>query len=277
MPTDLRSVTESDGIDLQYEVEGAGPPLIMLHGGLMGRGAFSRQRKPLGEHCNLILPSARGNDGTDPTLPGDYGFQTSELRDLLAVMDAEEIERAHVVGHSSGGALAFELARQHADRVDRLVLIEPSLIGLLPDGPRQELIDTLTGFVELDEREGPMACLRASFATLGGKAWAALDEETVEARLAPLAGVSKILGPHWKGLTELNVEPADLSTIQNPTLLIYAETGTEFFEFQPLIADCWRRERPDLELILVADAGHNVHRDQPDTVNAAILRFIDDG
>jgi len=274
MSSDIRSVTASDGIELQYEVVGAGPPLVMLHGGLVGRGAFSRQRKALSQHYSLILPSARGNDGTDPTLPEDYGFDTSELRDLLTVMDAAEIERAHVVGHSSGGALAFELARRHAHRVDRLVLIEPSLIGLLPEGRRQMLIDTLEGFVYLDEREGPMACLRASLVAVGGKAWAALDDETIDAKIAPLAGMSTILAPHWRGLMAMKVAPADLAGVPRSTLLIYAETGVEYFDFEPLIAECWRRERPDLELITVADAGHNVHRDQPDIVNEAILRFV---
>ena len=73
------------------------------------------------------------------------------------------------------------------------------------------------------------------------------------------------------------VEPADLADFHASTLLIYAEVGAEIFDFEPLIAECWRRERPDLELITVAGAGHNVHRDQPDVVNAAILRFLGDG
>ena len=196
MSSFLRSVTASDGIELQYEVVGVGPPMVMLHGGLAGRGAFSRQREALSQHYQLILPSARGTDGTDPTLPEDYGFDTSELRDLLTVMDAQGINRAHVVGHSSGGALAFELARHHADRLDRLILIEPTLIGLLPEEWRQALIQTLTGFVDLDQRDGPMACLRASLSATGGKAWAALDEETREAKIAPLSGMSTIMAPH---------------------------------------------------------------------------------
>lgn len=277
MSSSLHSVTADDGIELQYEAVGSGPPMVMLHGGLAGRGAFSRQRKTLSEHYQLILPSARGNDGTDPTLPADYGFDTSELRDLLTVMDAAGVERTHVVGHSSGGALAFELARRHADRIDRLVLIEPSLIGLLPDDRRQSLIRTLTNFAELGESDGPMACLRASLAAAGGSAWAALDEKTREDKIAPLETMSVITAPHWRALMALDVEPADLADFHGSTLLIYAETGAEFFDFEPLIAECWRRERPDLELITVADAGHNVHRDQPDIVNAAILRFVGDG
>lgn len=274
MTGELRSVSASDGVELQYEVLGDGPPLVMLHGGLAGRATYSRQREVLSQHYQLILPSARGNDGTDPALPEDYGFETSELRDLLTVMNAEELEKVHIVGHSSGGALAFELIRCHSNRVDRVVLIEPSLIRLLPDDPRRALVDKLTGFVETGEKDGPMACLRASLVAVNGQAWAALDAKTIDERIAPLSGVSTIMAPHWRALMAINVEPMDLAAINCPILLIYAKTGAEFFAFEPSIAECWRRERPDLELITVADAGHNVHRDQPDIVNAAIIRFI---
>ena len=196
MSGETRAVAAGDGIELHYEVLGDGPPVVMLHGGLAGRRAFSHQREALSARHRLILPSARGNDGSDPTLPADYGFASSELRDVVRVMDAEGVERAHVVGHSSGGALAFELARRHPGRLDRLVLIEPTLIGLLPDEPRRTTVDTLTGFIEAGEREGPMACVRASLAGVGGAAWAAFEPEVREARLAGYQPMATTMGPH---------------------------------------------------------------------------------
>ncbi len=72
----------------------------------------------------------------------------------------------------------------------------------------------------------------------------------------------------------IDVTPADLAGFHDATLLIYAGESSGFFEIEPIIAECWRRERPDLELITVPGAGHNVHRDQPEAVNAAILGFL---
>ena len=50
MDSETRSVIAEDGIELVYEILGAGPPLVLLHGGLVGRGAFSRQHEALGAH-----------------------------------------------------------------------------------------------------------------------------------------------------------------------------------------------------------------------------------
>ncbi len=274
MDSETRSVVADDGVELVYDVLGAGPSLVLLHGGLVGRGAFSRQHEALGAHYRLIVPSARGNDGTDATLPADYGFTTSELRDLLSVLDAEGVERTHILGHSSGGALAFEFARLHPARLDRLVLIEPSLIGLLPEPAQSECRAVLAGFVAAEASGGPMACLRHTFETVAGSAWQALDPETRDARLGRMASMAPIVAPHWQALLEAEVSPADLAEVRDETLLIYAAQATEFFAFEPLIADCWARERPDLKLLRVPDAGHNVHRDQPGVVNDAVLAFL---
>jgi pimeloyl-ACP methyl ester carboxylesterase len=240
----------------------------------MGRGAFTRQHDALGARYRLIGPSARGNDGTDPTLPPDYGFSTSELRDVLAVMDAEGVDKAHVVGHSSGGALAFELTRRHPERVSRLVLIEPSLIGLLPPERQSWVRGQISDKVEIHHRDGPMACVAASLAMVGGSAWASLDESARQQRLTPMESMSPILGPHWSGLLAIEVSPEDLASFHDDTMLIYAHEGSEFFEFEPDIAACWERERPDLKLLRVEGAGHNVHLDVPNVVNAAILEFL---
>lgn len=275
MDPEVHTALSDDGVKLEYEVIGEGPPVVMLHGGLAGRGAFSRQRDALGSRYRLILPSARGNDGTDPTLPPDYGFATSELRDVLSVMDAEDVLKANIVGHSSGGALAFEMTRRHPARVDRLVLIEPSLISLLPPERQAWLRGCLSEKVEIHHQEGPLACVAATLAMVGGSAWAGLDEETRQQRLAPFEPVSPTMGPHWAGLLAMDVSPEDLVGFHDETILIYASEGREFFAFEPDIADCWERERPDLKLHRVEGAGHNVHRDQPEVVNTAILEFFE--
>ena len=75
-PGEVRSVTASDDVKLQYETVGVGPPLVLLHGGFAGRFTFSRQRT-LAERYRLIIPSTRGHDGTDSTLPNRLRLQLS--------------------------------------------------------------------------------------------------------------------------------------------------------------------------------------------------------
>src|SRR5947207_3414 len=122
---EMRSVAAPAGVKIEYEVVGAGKPVVLLHGGFAGRSTFSRQRS-LAEHYRLILPSSRGHDRTDGTLPPAYGFDTSEVDDVCAVLKAEGVDRTHLIGHSSGGATAFAFARRFPQQVDHLVLICPT-------------------------------------------------------------------------------------------------------------------------------------------------------
>ena len=83
----VHSATAPDGAHLEYEVVGDGEPLVILHGIFAGRRTFSRQRE-LADRYKLILPSLRGHDGSGKELPPDYGIDTSDLRDLCAVLNA---------------------------------------------------------------------------------------------------------------------------------------------------------------------------------------------
>jgi len=268
---DVRTVKADDGVELHYEVLGEGPPVVLLHGGLVGRSAFTRMRGALAEIYTMILPSSRGHDGTELALPPDYGFETSEVRDLTAVLDAEGLDRVHLIGHSSGGSTAFAFARDCPDQVDHLILIEPSLINILPAADLRSCTATAHEILDAGEQNGDMAALRVSMNGLGGVAWNALDEATKFNRLERLAPMAPFVVPHWRILLDFAVTPSDLEALKPPTLLFY---GTESFDFEPLIAAVWRKYRSDLPMITVEGAGHNVHHDRPDIVNPAIIDFL---
>jgi proline iminopeptidase len=99
---------------------------------------------------------------------------------------SENIDRVRLVGHSSGGATAFGFASRYPDRVGRMVLIEPSLLGILlptdseklPASLREEsgrsVFERIVAEAALN---GPVAGLRTTLAITGGDAWARLDEE----------------------------------------------------------------------------------------------------
>jgi pimeloyl-ACP methyl ester carboxylesterase len=257
-------------VKIDYEVVGAGAPMLLLHGGFAGRSTFSRQRT-LAENYRLIIPSSRGHDGTDGTLPASYGFDTSEVDDLRAVLEAEGVRRTNVIGHSSGGATAFAFARRSPERVDHLILIEPTLLRILPTSDRQVVTDLLLSIIDLGRREGDVAALRAGLDWSGGEAWRKLDEETKDLRLQALGTIAHLFAPHALGLTDLNISEDDVCSLQTSTLLVY---GTKSFHPHPVIQDRWRELRPDVPMIVAEDAGHNVHRDKPDVVNAAIINFL---
>ena len=270
--SDIRSVTMAAGVEIQYEGLGTGSPVALLHGALSSRYTFSRQRDVLAASRRLILPSARGHDGVAPILPDDYGVATSDVRDFATVLDAENVDRVDVIGHSSGGATAFAFAREFPDRVNRLILIEPTLVALLPPRDRDALTTDLKAIIEKGEADGDMAALRATMGLLGGAAWAGLDDNAQSRQLTAMSATAPVLAPHWRAILALAVSPEDLKALQTPTCLIY---GRDSYEFEAALSACWRTNRPDIPQILVDSAGHNSHRDRPDIVNPAIIDFLD--
>jgi pimeloyl-ACP methyl ester carboxylesterase len=269
--SELRSACAPDGARLEYEVIGSGPPLAMLHGFLSGRSAFSRQRGLLSKHFRLIIPSARGHDGSDGMIPSNYGAGDSDVDDLNVILDAERIGRLSLFGHSSGGATAFVFACRHPERMDRAVLIEPTLYGLLPRAEYDEVAGELEPIIALAGTGGPGAALRAAMAAIGGEAWNNLKPERKASRLASLATRAPLVGPHFRGLLDLPVADADVSKFRPPALLFY---GPGSFPFEASIATRFRALRPDFPVVTVEGAGHNVHRDKPDIVNPAALAFL---
>jgi pimeloyl-ACP methyl ester carboxylesterase len=108
-----------------YELVGTGPELVLVPGTFADRRTWSRVVGRLSARFRCLLFDPRGTNQTpDPGAP----FTADDLAgDVAAAMDAAEIERAHLVGHSLGAAVAAILAARSPDRVRRLVACSPSV------------------------------------------------------------------------------------------------------------------------------------------------------
>jgi 3-oxoadipate enol-lactonase len=115
---------------------GSGPPLVLLHGLLVSGEMFGPLVAEWSPRYRLIVPDLRGH-GRSAQLPGPYtvGQLATDVADML---DRMHVPRAHVLGLSHGGAVAQQLARDHPDRVDRLVLAGTFAYNLLTRRERVE-------------------------------------------------------------------------------------------------------------------------------------------
>ncbi|MGI9331787.1 MAG: alpha/beta fold hydrolase [Gammaproteobacteria bacterium] len=109
-----------DGDTLYYEVQGDGPPL-MLVSGLSGLASFwDVHTAELARRFKVIVHDHRG---TGRSARPRMTYSVDQMaRDAIALMDHLDIERAHLAGHSTGGAIGQTIALDHPDRLDRLVL-----------------------------------------------------------------------------------------------------------------------------------------------------------
>ena len=130
MPT-LREVQGEAGSLAVWEWPGNGPTALLLHGiGNYGRywDAFA---DAVAGRLRLIAPDARGHG--DSAKPADAYAPSAFVRDATAVLDAYDVERCIVVGHSMGGFHATVLAAAHPERVRRLVIVDAGPRAL-PEG-----------------------------------------------------------------------------------------------------------------------------------------------
>lgn len=105
---------------LHYTRQGAGPPLLLLHGNGEDGSYFIHQMDAFSLHYTVYAIDTRGH-GASPR--GDAPFTMEQFaQDLLELMDGEAIQRANILGFSDGGNIALTFALAHPDRVDRLIL-----------------------------------------------------------------------------------------------------------------------------------------------------------
>ena len=134
--------TSLDGIQLAYDRNGAGPALVLLHGGGSRRQEWhdAGYVKRLQDHFTVITLDLRGHGESDlPTEPADYAIDKM-MQDVLAVADACEVERFTLWGFSFGGRVGRYVAA-HSERVVKIILMGTPLGVGLSDGFRQEFED----------------------------------------------------------------------------------------------------------------------------------------
>lgn len=113
---------------LTFDVTDRGPrhgePVVLLHGFPQDRTAYDDVTERLTANgLRTLVPDQRGySPGARPT--GRRAYRIDELvADVLALLDAAGVDRAHVVGHDWGGAVAWALAANHPDRVGTLTAV----------------------------------------------------------------------------------------------------------------------------------------------------------
>jgi pimeloyl-ACP methyl ester carboxylesterase len=213
----------NQGIRIHYEIDGEGPPLVMVHSLTRSLKAWYDfgYAQELGKDYQLILVDARGHGESDK--PHDPAAYSADLRagDVVAVLDDLGVDRAHYLGYSMGARIGFAMIVHALDRISSLVLGGMSPFrteagqkfeeGLL----RTFQMSTEAYVAAIEQRAGPLpAELRARFLANDARAL--------------LGAVEQAISPTGKPVDWDEVLP----TVANPCLLYIGEadpflTGAE--------------------------------------------------
>ncbi len=114
----------NQGVRIHYQVEGGGPPLVLQHGFFWSVEGWSRVGyvDALRTNYRLILIDARGHGASDKPHDGAAYSLPQHVGDIVAVLDALDLPKAHFWGYSMGGWFGFGMAKYAAARVNSLII-----------------------------------------------------------------------------------------------------------------------------------------------------------
>lgn len=243
---------DANGLRVGYDVAGAGPPLILLHGATSaGARDFGGQLPSLRRAFRCYLPDARGHGRTRWDTAAD-GFDADDLAaDVLAFADALELDTFHVIGFSLGAMTALRVAVAAPARLRTLVVI-----GITVDRePRASVARRLMDPIRIDRSDPAWAAdlARRHDPGQGEGAWRAL-----------LPAIARDVG------TQVLLTPRQVRSVDAPTLVVCGDRDP----FVP-VDHAWRlsRQVPDGRLLVVPDAGHEAFNERPAIATEALAAF----
>lgn len=251
-------------VAIAWEETGEGPPLLMIHGLGYARWGWGPMLGLLATRFRVIIFDNRGVGGS-AVPPGPYTAE-SMAGDALTVLDAAEVDRAHVLGTSLGGMIAQELALTAPHRVDRLVLLctTPGV------GRGYPLPAATARLLAGADPTDPVGTLRRFVVNaLGPDASPELADEIVALRLA---NPQQPAGWAAQAAAGGGYDAADRPGAITALTLVMAGTADTVVDHRnsQVLAELI----PDATLRLVDDAGHLFFWEQPDKVAEAVVEFL---
>ncbi|MET1071916.1 MAG: alpha/beta hydrolase [Umezawaea sp.] len=261
--------------------EGAsGRTLLVVHGGPDWDHSYLRE--PLvdlaGRH-RLVLPDLRGCGRTTRGLADDRYTPDAVVGDLVALLDALGVARADVLGFSYGGLIAQRLALAAPDRVRGLVVASSSVLPVPADafdgwGEREERRAAEAGVWSDPSLSGPALTRAAAVAGAPANVWRPEALPDYLRRLDEVRFSAEWMRPWRAGtLPSPRCENAAqrLAALDIPLLLLH---GRQDMVFPAALADLAAAIIPRARAVVLDDAGHMAHVDQPRDWLAAVEEFL---
>lgn len=267
----MNSITTSDGIRLAFDDLGAGPPVVLTHGWVLGGELWELVAARLAAAgLRAISVDRRGCGRSDR--PG-AGFDLDTLADDLAALLKElDLRDVTLVAHSVGGAEAVRMLSRHGDgRIARLVLVATTTPGPPPAlAPDAAALDELVGGMLVDRP----AYVRAGVPGFFGDA-EAISPDVVDwgVGLALRASLTASIGVMTAGAT--TDVAADVAACPVPTLVLHGDADTS----APieLTAQPTAQALPDGRLEVYPGAAHGLPLTHPGRVAEDVLAFAASG
>lgn len=254
-----------NGIELYYELSGpeGAPVLVLSNGIMMSTASWAFQNTALNQHLRVLLYDCRGMWKSDHP-EGSYSME-EHADDLAGLLDALEIEQAHIAGISYGAEVSIMFALRYPEKTRSLIVID----GVSEIHP---LLRAQTyPWLMAAERYDAELLLNTSYHMNFAEDWIRANQVFIDTSVDRYALLDmEALVRLMKSFYALDIT-AELSRIQAPTLVIAGEEdlikGREYAE---IIA----AQISNSELVIVPGAGHALCLEKPAILNTLLLGFV---
>jgi len=253
------------GGELYYEMQGSGPSIVLLHGGLLDTRMWDEQFGVLAKRFRVVRYDARGH-GRSSRVDGDF----SNYRDLYALMTGLGIAKATLVGLSLGGRTAIDFALVHPDMAEALVLVSPGISGwdFTKDRVLTENDAALDKAAMAKDLDLCVEWFQRSW-TDGPTRKPADVDKAVRERVRAMARAN--IDRNGRGrLEEVNAVPR-LAEIRVPTLAVLGDLDMASIHD---IVDLIAAKIPGARKVVIGGAAHMVNMEKPAEFNRVLLDFL---
>jgi pimeloyl-ACP methyl ester carboxylesterase len=266
---------DNDGVRIHYVTMGEGPLLVLVHGFPDFWYSWRNQLPALAEHYRVAALDLRGfNESAAPAGQENYDM-TLLVSDVLAVIQAEGAEKATVIGHDWGGAIAWFTAMTAPAAVERLVILNlphPSALAReLANNPDQQAASEYARMFQMEGAHNMVTVdMIASMPAQG-------DEDALEIYKEALgkSDMEAMLNYYKQNYPRPPYEEAqqELPPVQAPVLQFHGLDDPALLSSG--LDGTWNWIDNTLTLVTIPGAGHWPHLDRPELVNETILGWLE--
>ena len=281
----------ANGVDIHCRIGGEGPLLVLLHGYPQSHVMWHRIAPALAEHFTCVIPDLRGyGESEAPRGGGDHAAYSKRTMgsDVVALMAELGHDRFRIAGHDRGGRVAYRLAFDHPDRVERVAVLD-----ILPTYEYWQRMNMAYGLTmyhwlflaqpeplpEMLISAEPERYLDHTIASwTKAKDLSAFDSRALahyRRLFTDPARVHAACEDYRAGAgIDMDLDTADIEAGRRIAVPLYAIWGGGgLAPAGPSPLDVWRRWAENVEGTAV-DAGHFVAEEAPDETLAALLPFL---
>jgi pimeloyl-ACP methyl ester carboxylesterase len=256
-----------NGVELEYERQGAGHPVLLIHGAFIPDGMRPFCGQDVLAPFELISYHRRGFAGS--SRPPGLTTIADHAADATGLLDHLGVARAHVVGHSSGAAIALEMAATDPSRVASASLLEPPYLAGAAGAAFTEAMAPIVERYHSGDTAGAVADF---YGLIGDPHWRATIERTIPGGVTQAEkNATTSLEIELPAVANWSYGPERAAAVTCPVLSVLGTATAPLFIDSRQLLHQWLPQCVDAD---IPGATHLLQMESPAAVAAAVGRFL---